>query len=27
VLPEGYLDHLEDLSVPDDNDVVSLSGG
>jgi tRNA-dihydrouridine synthase len=27
VLPEGYLEHLEDLSVPDDNDVVSLSGG
>ena len=27
VLPEGYLDHLDDLSVPDDNDVVSLSGG
>ena len=27
VLPEGYLDHLEDLEVPDDADVVALSGG
>jgi nifR3 family TIM-barrel protein len=27
VLPEGYLDHLDDLEVPDDGDVVALSGG
>ncbi len=27
VLPEGYLDHLDDLEVPDDADVVALSGG
>jgi nifR3 family TIM-barrel protein len=27
VLPEGYLDNLDDMTLPDDNDVVSLSGG
>lgn len=27
VLPNGYLDHLDDLEVPDDSDVVALSGG
>lgn len=27
VLPEGYLDHLDDLEIPDDADVVALSGG
>ena len=27
VLPEGYLDYLDDLEVPDDADVVALSGG
>ena len=27
VLPEGYLDSRDDLVVPDDNDVVALSGG
>jgi hypothetical protein len=27
VLPEGYLDHLDDLEVPDDAEVVALSGG
>lgn len=27
VLPNGYLDHLDDLVVPDDNDVMALSGG
>jgi nifR3 family TIM-barrel protein len=27
VLPEGYLDHLDDLTVPDDAAVVALSGG
>lgn len=27
VLPNGYLDHLDDLEVPDDADVVALSGG
>jgi nifR3 family TIM-barrel protein len=26
-LPDGYLDHLEDETPPDDNDVVALSGG
>ncbi len=27
VLPEGYLDHLDDLTIPDDADVLALSGG
>ncbi len=27
VLPSGYLDHLDDDVVPDDNDVMALSGG
>jgi tRNA-dihydrouridine synthase len=27
VLPHGYLDHLDDAAVPDDNDVMALSGG
>ena len=27
VLPEGYLESCDDLVVPDDNDVVALSGG
>ncbi len=27
VLPNGYLDHLDDLEVPDDSEVVALSGG
>lgn len=27
VLPEGYLDHLDDMTLPDDNDVAALSGG
>lgn len=27
VLPMGYLDHLDDLVVPDDADVMALSGG
>lgn len=27
VLPEGYLEHLDDLEVPDDGEVVALSGG
>ncbi|MBI4883506.1 MAG: tRNA dihydrouridine synthase DusB [Actinobacteria bacterium] len=26
-LPAGYLDHLDDLTVPDDSDVMALSGG
>ncbi|MGE0000254.1 MAG: tRNA dihydrouridine synthase DusB [Ilumatobacteraceae bacterium] len=26
-LPHGYLDHLDDLTVPDDNHVMALSGG
>lgn len=26
-LPAGYLDHLDDLTVPDDADVLALSGG
>ena len=26
-LPDGYLDHLDDLTVPDDVDVMALSGG
>ncbi len=26
-LPEGYLDHLDDLIVPDDGEVMALSGG
>ena len=26
-LPHGYLDHLDDLTVPDDADVMALSGG
>jgi hypothetical protein len=26
-LPEGYLDHLDDLTVPDDAHVMALSGG
>ena len=26
-LPHGYLDHLDDLTVPDDGDVMALSGG
>ena len=26
-LPDGYLDHLDDLTVPDDAAVVALSGG
>ena len=26
-LPAGYLDHLDDLTVPDDADVMALSGG
>lgn len=26
-LPEGYLDHLDDMCVPDDDDVMALSGG
>jgi nifR3 family TIM-barrel protein len=26
-LPAGYLDHLDDLTVPDDGDVMALSGG
>ena len=27
VLPAGYLDHLDDVVVPDDSDVMALSGG
>ena len=27
VLPEGYLDRLDDLEIPDDGEVVALSGG
>ena len=27
VLPQGYLDHLDDLTVPDDAQVMALSGG
>ena len=27
VLPQGYLDHLDDLTVPDDGHVMALSGG
>jgi nifR3 family TIM-barrel protein len=26
-LPEGYLDHLDDLTIPSDDDVMALSGG
>jgi tRNA-dihydrouridine synthase len=26
-LPDGYLDHLDDLTVPDDSHVMALSGG
>jgi nifR3 family TIM-barrel protein len=26
-LPAGYLDHLDDLTVPDDSDVMAVSGG
>jgi hypothetical protein len=26
-LPEGYLDHLDDLTVPEDGEVMALSGG
>jgi nifR3 family TIM-barrel protein len=26
-LPDGFLDHLDDMCVPDDNDVMALSGG
>jgi nifR3 family TIM-barrel protein len=26
-LPDGYLDHLDDMVVPDDDDVMALSGG
>jgi hypothetical protein len=26
-LPHGYLDHLDDMVVPDDADVMALSGG
>ena len=26
-LPDGYLDDLDDVSVPDDADVMALSGG
>jgi hypothetical protein len=26
-LPEGYRDRLDDASVPDDDDVMALSGG
>lgn len=26
-LPEGYLDHLDDLTVPDDDSVMAVSGG
>ncbi|MBU3690231.1 MAG: tRNA dihydrouridine synthase DusB [Acidimicrobiales bacterium mtb01] len=26
-LPDGYLEHLDDMCVPDDNDVMALSGG
>jgi hypothetical protein len=26
-LPAGYLDHLDDLEVPDDSHVMALSGG
>jgi tRNA-dihydrouridine synthase len=26
-LPDGYLDHLDDLAVPDDDHVMALSGG
>jgi nifR3 family TIM-barrel protein len=26
-LPDGYLDHLDDVTVPDDADVMALSGG
>ena len=26
-LPDGYLDHLDDLTVPDDGHVMALSGG
>jgi hypothetical protein len=26
-LPAGYLDHLDDLTVPDDGHVMALSGG
>jgi len=27
VLPHGYLDHLDDLVAPDDDDVMAMSGG
>ena len=27
MLPHGYLDHLDDMVVPDDDDVMALSGG
>jgi len=27
VLPDGFLDRLDDMCVPDDNDVMALSGG
>ena len=26
-LPAGYLDHLDDMTVPDDDTVMALSGG
>ena len=26
-LPDGYLDHLDDVTVPDDSHVMALSGG
>ena len=27
VLPEGYLDNRDDMTIPDDGDVMRLSGG
>jgi tRNA-dihydrouridine synthase len=27
VLPDGYLDHLDDMAIPDDDSVMALSGG
>ena len=26
-LPDGFLDHLDDETVPDDGDVMAISGG
>jgi hypothetical protein len=27
ILPEGYLDDRDDMTIPDDGDVMRLSGG